>query len=249
MSAAVLRRDQRGEPVRASAGVTMFLLGTSSVLFDQPSQRLFLLNPTSTALWCLIGEGADERDLVAFMVRTGVADEPAAARLVARTLAEWRRRGLIDRLLAAESVRRERPALPLDPGTPCAIVLRLGPLRVGLEVRVPALLDAIATVIAHLETLDGPPDLRVGVKAADGRLRFELGTELLAEASRVEEAPTVLKSCLIRLATRAVPHLLAVHAASLERDGACVLLAGESGRGKTTLRLALSRGRRDLDRR
>lgn len=233
------QHDRRSPALACSRGVSLHMMRDASVLFDQPTQRLFLLNATSTAMWCLIEEGAEQADLAGFLGCRGNVDPAEADRLVARTLADWRRRGLIDRRALPRPMTREAPRRSVPPGVGPGRLYRVGALTIRLELATQALDDVLRPVMAHLERGTGAADASLAVVGHAGGFRFLAGNEILADARTLEETPAVLRACLVRLTTRNVPHLLAIHAAALGRDDGCLLVPAHGGRGKTTLAAAL----------
>jgi hypothetical protein len=103
-----------------------------------------------------------------------------------------------------------------------------------------ALTADITGTVAHL-----PPILSEEAEACLEVIAGDGGYLVLADAEPVGPVATAdavacwLRAGLIRLLARHVPHLLALHAAALGRDGGCLLLPASSGTGKTTLAAAL----------
>jgi hypothetical protein len=225
---------------RCSPGVSLHLLDEAGFLFDEPAQALYRLNGPATALWCLLAEGATQPDLVRFLARGGGLPGAAEA-MVDGILETWRQRGLVDRARATPLVRvGPSPGSTAEPPTRFGCCRRFGPLRLAVAWDAAALTAPIEATLAHLPpaTLDGAK-VCLEVIQDEAGCRFVADGEILERAAAVEALSFCLRTCLIRLASRHVPHLLALHAAALARDGGCLLLPAGSGFGKTTLAAAL----------
>jgi hypothetical protein len=230
------------------AGVSLHLLDDAGMLFNEPAQRLYRLNPTATALWCLMAGGLTQSELVPAVAEHLGTSTAVARRWTSSMVRQWRRHGLLAEGPIPTGVRRPNGDDRLASVAPAPRHRRsihsrrryrttAGTLTLGFGSR--ALAELVHPVLAHLEVEPG------GIETSAEIVAGATGYELRAAGSQVgtcrtlEEAASLVKACLPALVLPCMSYLVAVHAAALARPNGCVLLPAPAGHGKTTLAMAL----------
>jgi hypothetical protein len=127
-------------------------------------------------------------------------------------------------------------------------------LAIGLRSSVPAVTDVVArsyaafAVPAPSGASTADPDTWIDVRADRGgyRLSVDRGWSILARDETAATLGTLDRIVIAVLGGLAERGVLGTHAGVVAIDGRAVLLAGPSGRGKSTLTLALLRARAAL---
>jgi hypothetical protein len=232
-------------------GVELLPIKDEGILFDQPGQRLFHLNPVATCIWsCLNGD----RDIGAIAEATAeiMCLSPAQARhFVLDMLKSWKRVGLLDGGLArrrlppgGEVPDQQLPRVAADelriPISPARQQYRFLDTSFSLGFSNPALEAWVHPVLAHLETRSESSDAcRIDLVETNRDIRVIHEGHILGVCDAPHEVAPLAHGLVGLLALRRYRYLLAIHAAGLVRSNATLLLAGGSGSGKTTMAAAL----------
>jgi hypothetical protein len=224
--------------------ISLHFLGNGAVLFDHRRQRLYAANTSAAIIWCFLGEGVPPAKVVEGLVDRFGLDEPTAEQYVGDVIRQWRSWRLLD---GSESAT---PASLPDKATDAASSVAAGTSAIPAVVRSYRLLDSIFTVRYATETLyrRADPVLRhfTVQTPAPARLVFDLipikrGYVLMEAGRSVERCDTLrqvtamTKARLVYRALERCADFCAIHAGAARRGERCMLLAGESGTGKSTL--------------
>jgi hypothetical protein len=222
---------QHGSPRLAIADDACFrVVFGRGVVFSETKQKVFALNDTAAFIWCHLEDGGAPETIVERLVDQGLAAS-AASDYVRKAISAWYRQGLVqrlapDRVSLAKGQTSSRRRLAL-----CGLCL-------DIHYSSPALEQLIAPYFAHLED-EGRPRLALEVKQHGDGLGIFRNREMVVACSSDEIVPA-LKA---QLTTELLAHGdydLALHAASLVRNGGLMLLSGPPGAGKSTLAVALA---------
>ncbi len=195
-------------------------VGDGLIIARRYGQRLYALNETARLLWACRAAGMNERRMAEELVATYGIDPTIAERDVQATLQQWRDESLVD---------SGHPTLSRTVGG-CRILFRLGPPDV-LEAMLPLLSNFI------LED-DEPPSRRpamIEVTERDAKYLVSTGAETAMLAATLDAAIETVQTGILRHVFNATDWQLSMHSAAVGRQSGCILIAGESGRGKTTL--------------
>ncbi|QPC95460.1 hypothetical protein [Mesorhizobium sp. INR15] len=212
-----------------------------AVIFHAPSKRLFALNAVAAFVWASMGEGLGPQE-----IRRGLS---ATFRITGGQADEWFELAL-DTFFGVWTAGAEPP--PLDEAGIRAATQERGGVDYRLfdkilRVAAPGLaITALDDLLAGLRI--GGNGLEIGADAPDLLLEIEAVDDGYRLTSAGEWLSTVAPNGLVAAVEQAIiqaivpetPHLLAFHAAMLERQGHAVLLPAPSGSGKTTLSALLA---------
>ncbi len=228
--------------LRPLPGTVLGQLDGRGALFCEAQQRLYQLDPPATTVWSALWTEGRSHDATAALLagRTGCSLHEAAD-YVAACLEQWRVAGFIG---APEPTGAVMP-FPLKAETEAGFkeseVFDLAGFRVAIAFPDGATAAAFRAVAGH-RLVSRPPaiDLHLtiashpsGYRVADG----EGDETVLPDAAAVA---VWLKNSILEAVLAARPGLIAVHAAALQGPRGVVLLAGSSGRGKTTVSAVLN---------
>jgi len=244
-------------PVRSMAprrDVMLRILDDDGILFDAAKQSVYALNTAGTFIWCCLEDGVGLLEICARMRQTFGVEESVARDYVTTALRHWQELQLLnegpgpdigfDLDLTAPPRREPRPAAAGRPALsrPAVDCQEYLLLDVGFRLRVltPALRDEIASVLSPLvvESMRDDPVRLDLVEEGCGWLILRDG-RVHARCDRREQVVPLIKTCLVEIALQRSGDFGAVHAAAVVRDGRCLLLAGASGAGKSTITAAL----------
>jgi hypothetical protein len=234
-----------GEPHRE---ISFHPIEGGAILFDALRRRLYALNPAAGLTWLCIRDGLSQLEAIRAIAEGLGVDEETAADWCRTSTDMFREFHLLD---------ESAPETPLRSGS------RQGELRARLggsgETLYFAILDRTVSVCAPVSLQAGilsllgllrvaepsqansPADrISVDVTVIDGD-RWEIAVDGYAEAvCGIGSVVAELERVIVEAVVPATPHVLTLHAASLQHRGHTVLLAGPSGSGKTTLSVALA---------
>lgn len=200
-------------------------------------QGLFILNESAALLWSCVKSGMPFADIVDRFCQEYSIPSPQAEVDLGRSLSSW------DHDLLS----------PLRPPLPAQPVLARPPLheyaaqdyRVnGHAIRVwvsdPEIVEEISPRLEAFQAFGpGKPDLEFHVWTAHGQILLAYNSELVA----AEENPNAIRAILLQEMVRHTEAqrewLGVVHAGACGTNTSCILLAGKSHSGKTTLCAAL----------
>ena len=230
-----------------AAGTQLFLLEQDGILFCEKRQELHVLNTTATVIWCLLEQGAAERDIAQDLaVRFAVPDEQAAG-YVAAALEDWAGKGL---LAGSEGPPRPTPppgwiplaGLPDYPGAALAFVAtrryRLLSTRFAVRFSSDAQMAQLHPVLAHLEVAD-QPDVVFDLIAVGDRTILYCDNKPQDACDTNDALVPIAYGVIWMTALRRHDFFLNIHAGVLRTPVGCVLLPAPQGSGKSTLTAAL----------
>jgi len=195
-------------------------IGDGLIIARQCGQRLYALNETARLVWMWHTAGMTEPRMAEELADTFGIDPAIAARDIAATLRQWRDESLIG---------THHPPISCVVGG-CRVMIQLGPGEVRNAV-IPLLSNF---VVDESERPDGR-HASIEVTEREGKYLVSTGSETSTLASTVD---AVLEAVLISLPQHvfnATDWQFSMHSAAVGGAGGCILIAGESGRGKSTL--------------
>lgn len=226
----------RPAPFRPANGVVLSALDNDFILFSEPQQRVYQLDPTSGAVWLSLCAGEAPIRVarrIAHRTRSTLAD---AGNYVSDCLTEWQRAGFLSQCPTevvqpafggeAEAANTFAPGdLYCIAGTPIAISFP--------DVRSKQAWDAIAGHLRQRGTGIAETSLAVAALEHGYRLTDQSGRQV--DFNDPAAVAVGLKEAVLHAVLERRPISIALHAAALSSASGSVLLAGPSGSGKTTL--------------
>ncbi|AMA61178.1 PqqD family peptide modification chaperone [Bradyrhizobium sp. CCGE-LA001] len=194
------------------------------VLFSATGQKIFQLDQVGGFIWCRLAQGAS---LAAVCHELGTLDidEPVARQFVRQAISAWIDRGLLD-------VDRQI-------STNCAFSAVLGRHRISVRAESRGLLQRMVSPFCASDNNVGrQADIAVEAMMLDDHVLFS-GTDAGLQRCGGEALAPTIKAHLTDRLIRSDRSVFALHAASLAKNGAGLLLCGEPGAGKSTLTLQL----------
>jgi hypothetical protein len=196
-------------------------VGDGLLLARRHTNRLFALNATARLVWECRARSLTPAEIAAALADAYGIDLAAARRDVDAALRHWREEGLLD---------SGRPALVCVVGG-CRFLLRLGP---------PDLRQVMGSILSSFvarDDADFPPERRaiIEVTERDGKYLVSSGEAAALLAPTLDAAVESVQTGMLRHIFNATDWQLSMHSAAVGRANGCILIAGESGRGKTTL--------------
>jgi hypothetical protein len=252
-------------------GLADAILASEVVLFDPVDATSTLLNPSAALIWASIDGRATVATIIDELVADTGADRATIDADVRSTIARFQVAGIVERperapvddlpvappaatspddaAAAARRERRDRRARAVLDRTgwaPGAGPRRCGAVAVEVRADDPEVATAIRPALEALAP-SPPPGLSGTISVVDRRVRSPrryrilVGTETRNWAATPDDAVRAVFSELNDLASgQALGHLV-LHAGAVARGDATVVVAGPSGRGKSTLTAALVR--------
>jgi len=230
------------------------ILDDDGILFDAAKQSVYELNTAGTFIWCCLEEGADLAETCTRTRETFGVTDSVARGYVTAAVRHWRELQLlnegqeagtgVDFDLGPPGPRKTHEPRRTGsgnsrPAVDCQDYLLLD---VGFRLRIltAALRDEIALLLAPLATDSIRSDfVRLDlVEDGSGWLILREGS-VHARCSLREQVVPLIKTSLVEIALERSGDFGAVHAAAVVRNGCCLLLAGSSGAGKSTITAAL----------
>jgi hypothetical protein len=235
---------ESGLPIRPRAGVSLHLIEDEGVLLDRAGQKLYGLNTTGAFIWCCIEDGAAAADCVAQLRSTFDISERDARSYVAAAIDGWESLGLLTGAAVPEPSGRSQTATVQSHAQPPFAAVdraRYRLLDTTFELRF-----ASRETAAYLDRFLAP--LRESTAGADdpviidvresGEQRALYHCDCLIErwVAPHELVPTA-KIALVMSALERSRDFGALHAGAVcpRLDEPCIVIAGPSGVGKSTL--------------
>ena len=239
-------------PAKLPNPIARFALDEGMILHHPGMAGALFLDPSASYCYCIAeGSGSDEAVIARLQRDLGRSAEDMQP--FRDLLAEWRALGLLpyDRKSRLVETPRFEPLADLCAPEPlpavrageCADFDVLGRIF-RIECANAALAAEIAGAFAHLRPTRSPGRRREGFHLQLRRSGNALAIEGHGRAwwsGTAEEAVPALKSVMFSIAVDATPYIASIHAAGVARGESSVLLAGDSGSGKTLLTFALLR--------
>lgn len=235
-------------PVRPGPGMHLFYLEDSGVLFSEPRQELFLLNPSATLVWSLLEEGLDAAAIArALCTDYGVADERSAQAVVSAALEGWRDKGFLDGSRnSPPAAPAANPAKPAEgppwpgPATHAVRHYRLLDSRFTVRFSTEAQVDAVAPVLQHLASEpDSDRGTSIDIFASPDRVLIYRNGAWYTGCPGIDALAPIVKSCIWMTVVREHRYFLNIHAGVVSDGDGCLMLPARAGSGKSTLTAAL----------
>jgi hypothetical protein len=193
------------------------------LLIARPADdRLFLFNGTARYIWERLVEGAGESELPGLMAAHYGIDLAQARNDVTDTLQRWRQDGLV---------------------RACGIHRRYKVAGLAFDIRHhdAATANVLGPMLAHLESDTARHSaLELDLNCRDGAIVLRANGVEIGRAKDWSALIEVLLSELFRSVIDKTDWTMSLHAAAVATAGACVLMPGASGAGKSSLTAALS---------
>ncbi len=231
-------------PVR----IIFYSFAEGAALHEEGSYRLWVLNHSSAALWCLYEEhGLGVRLVTAYADHFKLSLKQAKVD-VDNVLSVFEKSGL----LSERPAPRPQPRVPVlkSPATSSQVPARKVPpcwhktyQLAGVSWKISSTDVDVAEkwfdCFVHLETNLASTDLHYDLIESSSGWMLTGPDESVGGLAEEEVLPWMLTMLFAELCKRQ-PHQLLLHAATLCRDGRLLLLPGESAFGKSTLAAALA---------
>ena len=240
--------------VRIAEGVTSHMLGDQLLVFSEPTQTLYSLNPSAAYMWLCLESGRSVAETSRAVSETFNIRVVQAVSDVEAIVGEWTDAGLLipaDASAVAGHAARvedeEFPALEPYEGTlpesffsQFHFLLGRSTFLVRCEREEHERL--VRPILAHLETDVEKHDVVLTV-VSDGTEHVIVRDGLIAgSVPYPDQIGPVLGQEALRCAYSRIDCLIAIHAAVVHNGSESVILAGPSGVGKSTLTAALIKG-------
>ena len=223
MAEVVLEKSSADVLFKPAADAVFALLDGRPVLFSGARQKIYQLDQVGGFIWCKLAQGAS---LAAVYHELGKLDvvEHVARQFVRQAIDAWIDQGLldIDRRVSAN----------------CAFSAMLGRHRISVRAENWDLLQRLVSLFCASGNEEGQGDIAIVAMMLDDQVLFG-GIDAGIHRCGVEALAPTLKAHLTDRLIRSDRWVFALHAASLVKDGAGLLLCGEPGAGKSTLSLQL----------
>lgn len=230
------------ERLRPSKSVRFCRLDEDCLIFDEAAQAVYRLDPLSGALWEAAETGRAPGEIAKDLAGAVGQTAREAEAFIAACFDKWRALGLLREGEGGKLVEPVRAGGDANRQQKDAegTAYEIAGLRLAVSFPDDATFYAWEAVAGHMRTGasgEGAFALRVVADGAGYRIDHLRGTETgLEDASAVA---VHLKEQALRIMLARKPGIFALHAAALDHGGAAVLIAGGSGRGKTTLAACL----------
>jgi hypothetical protein len=196
-------------------------VGEGLLLARRHAHRLFALNETARFVWERRVRNLTPAEMADELAEAYGIDADVARHDIDAVLRHWREEGLIE---------SGRPTMVCSVGG-CRFLLRLGPGDVQ-----EALIPILANFAAENDDESAlQRQATIEVTERDGKYLISTGEEAASLAASLDLAVETVQIAMFRHVFNATDWQLSMHSAAIGRAGGCVLIAGESGRGKTTL--------------
>lgn len=223
MAEVVLEKSSADVLFKPAVDAVFALLDGRPVLFSGARQKIYQLDQVGGFIWCKLAQGAS---LAAVYHELGKLDvvEHVARQFVRQAIDTWIDQGLldIDRRVSAN----------------CAFSAMLGRHRISVRAENWDLLQRLVSLFCASGNEEGQGDIAIVAMMLDDQVLFG-GIDAGIHRCGVEALAPTLKAHLTDRLIRSDRWVFALHAASLVKDGAGLLLCGEPGAGKSTLSLQL----------
>ena len=240
-----------------SAATHTFDLEGRTVLFEEQSTKLFVLNACASSIWNRLRKGHDPDEIAAELSEHGNVSRKQVSRDVANLLRQWESDGLVNQARQVAKSGKQQPQR----------TRRLRQNRRGTEdssfgVARSAVVSGTYQLADHRFRFTIDADICNMLDAVIGHLAFDEATEiadlphyelywhndnwtlrsnkrLLAQCTEREEIAPMIHANMLAATYHGSDSFVAIHAAAISNGTDCVLLPAVSGCGKSTLTAAL----------
>jgi len=233
-----------GEPHRE---ISFHPIEGGAILFDALRRRLYALNPAAGLTWLCIRDRLSQPETIRAIAEGLGVDQEMAANWCRTSTDMFREFHLLDRSVPETPLLSgSRQGEPRARAGGSGEALYFAIFDRTVSVCAPASLRAgILSLLGLLRVAEPSqaknPAERISVDvAALDRDRWEIAVDGYVEAvCGIGSVVAELERVIVEAVVPATPHVLALHAGSLQHRDRTILLAGPSGSGKTTLSVAL----------
>lgn len=193
------------------------------MLFSEAGQKIFELDRVGAFIWCKLAQGASLEDVYQGLGTLGL-DEHTARQFTRQVVDIW-----IDRALLEVDWR-----MPTD----LTFSAVLGRHRIGIRAANRDLLRRLRSLFCVSGQSAGGDDIAIEAMMLDEQVLWR-GEDSSISRCQVEALAPTIKAYITERLIRSNRWIFSLHAASLVKDGAGLLLCGQPGAGKSTLTLQL----------
>jgi hypothetical protein len=238
----------REEGVAPLEGTSFHAVAGGGVLYNAAKGHLYAVNPAAGVVWLCLSDGFSNPEITSTVAKTFKIDSIVAAEWLRNSLEMFQRMGLLGKSEAAETtpeqVEEKIESSAFSEKQPSGQGLDYELLDTTFRLRAPPsirnLIDSLIGNFLLPPSKNAHPSIHIEIVPSgdewvivkDGQ--FTTRCETASVAAELEQI-------LVQTIVPAIPHLMTLHAAALQRAGRIFLLAGSSGVGKTTLSAALTR--------
>jgi len=242
------------QEIRLAKGTSSHILEDAVLVFSEKAQALFRLNPTAAIIWSGLEQGLPPHEIAGelaeeFSILPDLTDAD-----VGRAIAEWTTLGLL--VSNAESdvaperslnwkdpveTGREFSGLSSTTRFPSRFAFTLAECGIAVRCSQPRQAGSVRPIFAHLVSEPRHVNAVIDVVYYQGSHVVVRGQRVVGRCSSLNEIGPLLSQEALRVAYRSRDFLVAVHAAVLGGRNGCIVLAGKSAVGKTTLAAGLMR--------
>ncbi len=217
------------------SAIEVLPIGESHVFRNRLSRAVVLGNDAGKAILMATLEGQTAQE-IAEGVAEASEDVPGLTEAIEETRDAWQSAGLF----STEDLALHFPPAPAYSQEALTAIFALGERRVRLRADNPILFGQVATLMADYRVFDRSPSITTELRAvtlANGLAIFEQDRPLW-RAARLDEARFLaIQAAVAALGGDNV--CAVVHGGCVIKYGEALLIAGTTGRGKSTLTLAL----------
>jgi hypothetical protein len=209
--------------LKPAADAVFALLDGRPVLFSESGQNIFRLDQAGGFIWCRLAQGASLAAVYQELGELGII-EPVGRQFVQQAISAWIDRGLLE--------------VDGRMSTNCSFSAMLERQRISVRAENWELLQRLVSLFCASDNVDGKGDIVIETMMLEDQVIFG-GIDARIHRCGVEALAPTIKAHLTDRLIRSDRWVFALHAASLEKNGAGLLLCGEAGAGKSTLTLHL----------
>jgi len=220
------------------------------VLFNAREGRLYALNPVAGLTWLCVKDGLSKPECIVAISNAFGVDDAIAAEWFGASATLFKKFDLLDTSNGNGSDKQKRRFEPLiasalqgasSVGSGVCYKLFEQIVCVSAPVELQPIIDSLlANLRIDPPQQEGPQALTIDIVRRNGAWDIAVAGRQETNCATKSVAPEI-ERLVVQAIVPATPHLLAFHAAAVQRRDRTFLLAGNSGIGKTTLSLALKR--------
>lgn len=241
--------------MKPAAGVHLFLLGDSGVLFDEPAQKLFHLDTYATFIWCQLESDLDEQAIL-LELQTVLSISPAEADAnLASCFTLFKNLGVLrgfEKTPEKSDVDSQENKKPLRCDDAAFISQRhYYLLSTSFRVRFSTtkqleLVDPVLSHLQHAASMSSNMSSNLSsnshfdiIQDENGRIHICQNNLSVLSCALDEQIAPLVKSLLWQTAVNEHDYFLNIHGGVVSDGNHCLLFPAGSGSGKSTLVAAL----------